>query len=358
MPSTRPRVVFDATGQCNACKWHDGLATVDWGARRKEFERLVDSKRKHQVYDCIVPFSGGKDSAAIAWKLKHVYGLNPLLVCYAQMVWTDVGRRNFHRIANAGFDILYWRVNQDVSRKLARRFLIERFHIKNHYDSAVASVPMRTAIQWGIPLVIWAEHGESAYGGAVLSEEHTRKRDAAEVMENLVGDDARNWAVDGVSDRDLFPYIFPEESELSSAGAEGHYWSYYHRWDVWDNALLMQREVGFEAVQPRSDASPEGRDSIDDAVDGIDFFGMRVKFGFGRAVRICSRLVQMGHMTREEGVQLVECYDAEFPEMYLPEVLDYVGMKRGEFMDLADRHRNPEIWTKESGEWSPRFKIA
>lgn len=356
MPDTRPRMIIGEDGVCPACKWAEHLKTVDWDARRKEFERLVDSKRKHQVYDCIVPFSGGKDSAAIAWKLKNVYGLNPLLVCYGQLIWTDVGRRNLHRVANAGFDIMYWRVNQAVSRKLARRFLIERFHIKNHYDAAVGAVPMRMAIQWGIPLVIWAEHGESTYGGHILSEDHTRKRDAAEVLENLVGDDARNWAVDGLTDKDIFPYVFPDEGELSAAGVEGHYFSYYHHWDIWDNALLMQRELGFEAVQPRSDGSPEGRDSIDDAVDGVDFWGMWVKFIFGRATRICSRLIQMGHMTREEGLRLVRQHDGEFPEMYLPEVLDYVGMTRAEFLDLADRHRNPELWTKETGEWMPRFQ--
>lgn len=357
MPNTRPRIVFDETGECNACLYAEERKTMDWTVKKAEFLELVDRKRKHPVYDCIVAFSGGKDSAAIAWRMKHELGLNPLLVCYGQMIWTDVGRRNFHRIADDGFDILYWRVNQDVCRKLARRFLTERFHIKNHYDSAVSAVPTRTAIQMGIPLVFMAEHGESTYGGLVLSEESRRTRDATEVLEHQVGDDARNWAVDGLTDKDIFPYIFPAEAEISNAGVEIHYWAYYFPWDIKGNADLMREKVDFEAVQPRSDGSPEGYDSVDDAVDGIDFWGMHLKFGFGRATRICSRLIQAGHTTREEGLKIVKQYDGEFPEMYLQEVLDYVGMMRDELMALSDKHRNPELWEQRSGTWQPRFLV-
>ena len=356
MPSTRPRIVFK-DGVCNGCHYAEERKTMDWAAKKAEFLDLVERKRKHPVYDLIVAFSGGKDSAAIAWRMKHELGLNPLLVCYGQMIWTDVGRRNFHRIADDGFDILYWRVNQDVCRKLARRFLIERFHIKNHYDSAVSAVPTRTAIQMGVPLVFMAEHGESTYGGLVLSEESRRTRDVAEVLEHQVGDDARNWAVDGLTDKDIFPYVFPDAAEISNAGVEIHYWAYYFPWDVKGNADLMREKVGFETVQPRSDGSPEGYDSVDDAVDGADFWGMHLKFGFGRATRICSRLIQGGHMTREVALGIVKQYDGEFPEMYLPEVLDYVGMTRGEFIELSEKHRNPELWGRRIGAWRLRFPV-
>ena len=125
MPDTRPRVVF-TEGVCNACLWAEEKKTIDWGSRAREFAAVIEESRgwRGNAYDCIVPFSGGKDSAMIAWRLKFEHGLNPLLVTYGQLLWTDVGRRNLDRVCNAGFDILYWRVNQAVSRKLARRFMI------------------------------------------------------------------------------------------------------------------------------------------------------------------------------------------------------------------------------------------
>jgi len=366
MPSSRPRVEF-VDGVCNACRFHDGYSATDFGRRKAEFLDLVRMHKRHPAYDCIVPFSGGKDSASIAWRLRYELGLRPLLVTYGQLLWTDEGRRNFHRVCDAGFDVHYWRVDQEVSRKLARRFLIERGHPKNHYDAGVNAVPLLAAVNFGVPLVVYAEHGESFYGGHVLSEEHRRTRDLAEVLENQVGDDARNWAVDGLTEADLWPYIMPEADRVAEVGATAVYFSWFFKWDIYENARLARDRMGFEVATNyppghhgergwpgRSDGSFEGFDSIDDKIDGLDFWLMYVKFGFGRAARMASRMIQLGHMTREEGLEHVRRYDGEFPETYIGDVLNYVGMTRPELMALADRHRNAEIWTQESGSWALR----
>lgn len=361
MPSSRPRIVFEG-GVCNACRFHESLKEVNWVERRQAFLDLVRAKKKHPAYDCIVPFSGGKDSASIAFRLKHDLGLNPLLVCYGQLLWTDVGRRNFNRVCEAGFDIHYWRTNQEVSRKLARRFFIERGHPKNHYDAAVNAVPLITAVQFGIPLVIYAEHGESAYGGHVLSEDHRRRRDLAEVLENQVGDDARNWAVDGISEGDLYPYIYPSVDEI--AGTEAVYWSWYMGWDVFQNARYCQDKLGFEFAQHgkeitplgKSDGSFEGFDSIDDMIDDLDFYMMHVKFGFGRAARMASRMIQSGHMTRDLGLAMVNQFDGEFPKTYLQSVLDYLCLTEDETREIINKHRNHEIWKRSQlTSWALRY---
>ncbi|KKL17670.1 hypothetical protein LCGC14_2483220, partial [marine sediment metagenome] len=174
------------------------------------------------------------------------------------LLWTDVGRRNFGQVANAGFDILYWRVDQNVSRKLARRFLVERGHPKQHYDAGVNAVPVRTAVQFDIPLIFYAEHGESEYGGLVLDEESQRTRNLTEVLENQVGDDPRNWAADGLSERDLYPYIYPNRMDIERVGVKAFYFSYFFPWDIHKNAEFCQSEFGFKRIEPRSDASFEG----------------------------------------------------------------------------------------------------
>lgn len=348
MPSSRPRIVFK-DGVCNACAWNDQRKEIDYEARKQDFLALVAAKKKHPAYDCIVPFSGGKDSAAIALRLRHL-GLRPLLVTYGQLLWTDVGRRNLERVCNAGFDILYWRVDQRVSRHLARRFFIERGHPKQHYDAGVNSTPVRTAVQLGIPLIVYAEHGESEYGGLVLSEEHRRVRDLAEVLENQVGDDARNWATDGLTEADVWPYTYPEDV----GDTQAVYFSWYFPWSIHENALYVKNELGFEWVEPRSDASFEGWDSIDDCIDGLDFHLMFVKFGFGRATRMASRLIQKGVITREQGLEFVRKHDHEFPEMYLAEVLEYLDMTRAELIGVIDMHRNPEIWNGNELRFPPK----
>ena len=347
MPSTRPRMMMEDDGRCSACSYRDEYERTDWAARRAEFLALVKECKRHPVYDCVVPFSGGKDSAAIAWRLKNELGLRPLLATFGQLLWTDVGRRNWERVRQAGFDIVYWGTDQAVSRKLARRFLIERGHPKNHYDAAVNAVPLIVASNFGIPLVVYAEHGESCYGGHVLSEAHRRQRDLAEVLENQVGDDARNWAVDGLTEADLYPYIMPD----GAAKCTAVYWSFFFRWSIYENAMLMREKVGFEGCEPRSDGTFEPWDSVDDGIDGIDYWMMGQKFGFGRAARMASRLIQLGVIDRQTGLDLVRKHDHEFPERYFPEVLAYLGMTRAEFMANADKHREPTIWRRDGDRW-------
>ena len=359
MPDTRPRIVF-TDGVCNACLWADEKEIIDWDARAVEFRRLFQPGTGN-AYDCIVPFSGGKDSAMIAWRLKFEHGMNPLLVTYGQLLWTDVGRRNLDRVCDAGFDILYWRVNQAVSRKLARRFMIERGHPKQHYDAGVNAVPLIAALRFNIPLVFYAEHGETEYGGLVLDEESRRTRNLEEVLEHQVGDDPRNWATDGISEADLAPYLYPSAGEIERVGVRAFYFSYFFPWDIRVNATLSREVFGFEQAQNwvtppsdshifpnawwgKSDGSFEGFDSIDDKIDDLDYYMMHVKFGFGRSTRMASRMIQNGHMTREQGLELVCRYDGEYPESYLPDVLEYLQMTREELDDVVDRHRNPELW--------------
>ena len=64
MPNTRPRIVFTDSGQCNACVNADEKKErIDWPARRAEFDQMVDPFRSRDgSWDCIVPWSGGKDS--------------------------------------------------------------------------------------------------------------------------------------------------------------------------------------------------------------------------------------------------------------------------------------------------------
>jgi N-acetyl sugar amidotransferase len=362
MPRSRPRIVF-RDGICNACHWAVEKQEIDWDERAAEFKEIVSVYRKHPAYDCIVPFSGGKDSATIVHRLVAM-GIKPLAVCYGQLIWTDVGRRNLQRVRDAGIDVLYWGTDQRVSKALAKRFFIERGHPKQHYDAAVNAVPLITAVNFNIPLVIYAEHGETEYGGLVLDEESRRTRNIAEVLEHQVGDDARNWTGDAISERDLYPYIYPELEDIEAVGVKAFYFSYFFPWDIYRNAEYAREKLGFEQAKGwawthtmkrwdfgigldwwgRSDGSFEGFDSIDDAIDDLDYYMMYIKFGFGRATRMASRLIQNGHMTREQGLELVKRYDGEFPRRYLPQICDYLGMTEREIRDTAELHKNPEIW--------------
>lgn len=359
MPSTRPRITFNDASVCNGCINAEEKKVIDWDARREEFLDLVERHRpRNGLYDCIVPWSGGKDSSTIAYKLKHEFGLNPLLVTFSPLVLNEVGIHNREALLNAGFDHVMMRPNQKVARHLARRFFRERGNPKVAWDAGVNSFPVQTAMRCGIPLIFYAEHGESEYGGRVLSEEHKKMRDMAEVFEHQIGDDPQNWVDDVVEERDLAPYVFPEPEDLERAGVKNMYFAYFFRWSIYENYQFIKDKIDFRtSASGRTDGTFTDYDSLDDKIDNLYYYMQYIKFGFGRAARDASRLIQNGHLTREQGLEHVRKYDHELPSTYFQENLDYLGLNEIEFTEIVDLHRNPEIWEFAGNQWRLRFEI-
>jgi len=80
-------VTVDAEGLCNRCTnpAEDELALDPALVAEKadEMERIITDMQDHHgahPFDCVIGFSGGKDSTYLLWKLVHEYGLRPLAV--------------------------------------------------------------------------------------------------------------------------------------------------------------------------------------------------------------------------------------------------------------------------------------
>jgi N-acetyl sugar amidotransferase len=357
-PNSRPRVVFDVEGVCNACRNAEEKDKIDWTTREREFKDLISPLLQQNTageYDCIVPWSGGKDSSTIAHRLKFEFGLNPLLVTYSPMVPNEIGHHNREEMVGLGFDHLFFRPNQKVLRHLAKRFFIERGNPKVAWDAGINAVPVQVAVNYNIPLVFYAEHGESEYGGRVLSEEHRRTRDFTEIIENYVGDDPRNWADDVIGHGELNPYIYPSSVKVGAVGVKAYYFGYFFRWSMYENYLYIKEKINFKTnAKGRTDGTFTNYDSLDDKIDNLYYYMQFIKFGFGRAVRDASRLIQNGHMTRKEGLDLALKYDDEFCHEHFDEVLEYLDLTKVEFTRIVDQHRNPEIWMKVGERWALR----
>jgi len=359
-PSSRPRIVIDDEGICNACRHASSKPDIDWARRQAELEEILARYRSTDgSWDCVVPWSGGKDSSAIAYRLKRELGMNPLLVTFSPMIPNEVGNHNREALIQEGFDHLFFRPDQRVHRHLAKRFFVERGNPKVAWDAGINAIPVQVATRFRIPLVFYAEHGETEYGGKVLHEESGKRRDFTEVIEHQIGDDPRNWVDDEISDHDLQPYLYPDLKEIEEANVVAYYFAYFFRWSMFENYNYIKERYDFRL-------DPHGRttgtftdfDSLDDKMDPLYYYMQYIKFGFGRTIRDTSRFIQNGHMTREEGLELARKYDGEFPEAFLDEVLEYLDLTREEFTRIVDLHRNPEIWSQEGGEWKLRFPLA
>lgn len=96
LPETFPFIVYDEEGVCNYCNNY----------RLKNQPRLLDDlfrllapyRSKDGSYDCIVPYSGGRDSTFTLHMMKKVLHLNPIAFTYDWGMVTDLARRNIARV--------------------------------------------------------------------------------------------------------------------------------------------------------------------------------------------------------------------------------------------------------------------
>ena len=81
LPETHETISFDAARVCNICRQQSSRTTGSTGLpTSKALDALIEEYRGKHDYDCIVPFSGGKDSTWTLYYLVKEYGLKPLVV--------------------------------------------------------------------------------------------------------------------------------------------------------------------------------------------------------------------------------------------------------------------------------------
>jgi glucosamine--fructose-6-phosphate aminotransferase (isomerizing) len=95
LPETFPYIEFDADGVCSLCKNYKKHKVKGKKALELEIEKF---KSKNGKADCVVPFSGGRDSSYGVYYLKEELGLNPLTYTYDWGMVTDLARRNIARM--------------------------------------------------------------------------------------------------------------------------------------------------------------------------------------------------------------------------------------------------------------------
>jgi N-acetyl sugar amidotransferase len=356
MPSTRPRISFDKHGYCNGCTYNKSRKDiVDWNARKSELEEIVKRNKKsssNNTYDCVVGWSGGKDSSAVAISLKKELGLNPLLVTFAPLIPTIEGEFNRRNLLEYGFDSILVTPNQKISRYLSKKFLIERGDPKVHWNAGINAVTINVASAYKIPTVFYSEHGESEYGGRILDEKSTMERSIDEIMENQIGDDPRNWTDSVVNQRDLEPYII---NESNMEHLQILYYAHFFSWDIVQNIELVENEVKFmRNNRGRTYGTFTDFDSLDDVMDDLYYYMQYIKFGFGRCLRDCARQIQRNRMTRREAFELISNYDGELPTESLDLICSYLDIPQNELMKIVDLHRRPDVWECRNGNWMLR----
>lgn len=362
MSNQRPRITFDEDGVCSACSFSEMKKNeFDWKKREEELKKLLDKHRRNDgSYDVIVPCSGGKDAAYIAHELKHKYGMNPLTVTWAPHLYTEIGFQNLHNMIRTGdlANILSTPpgVTHKKLTKLSFEILGDPFQpfIYGQYN-----FPLKAAVQYQVPLIMYGENGEVEYGGDMKNAfKPTRDYKGDQKKHYFSNLSPEDFVKYGISKDNLHPYLPPLESELDELNAEIHFYGYYKKWVPQENFYYCVENTGFKANPVRNEGTYSKYASLDDQLDGFHYYLSYIKFGIGRCTSDAAHEVRDGHITKEEAVQLVKKFDGEFPSKYFQTFLEYCDIDKEYFDDVIDSWRSDHIWEKfEDGTWKLKHNV-
>lgn len=365
--NARPGILFDEEGVCSGCRVAESRSGIDWAGREKLLAEILEEHKARQrekgnPYDCIVPVSGGKDSTFQTWLMKEHYGLNPLLVTYNHSFNTALGVRNLaNLVERMDCNLLRFTTAPGSAKRIAKHMLMKVGDVTWHYHAGITTFPIRVAVQYDIPLIVWGEHGYTELLGMHNYDdfvEFTKKKRQEHDMRGFEPEDLLEEEDCPLTPYDLAPFNYPTDEEIERVGVRGIYISNFREWDGRAQTEFVIENLGFETAQER-ERTFNLYDKLEDIhADGIHDYLKYLKFGYGRGTDDAATEIRLGRMTREHGIEMVEKYDPVRPsdlDIFLRET----DMTEEAFLASMEHLRDPAIWEKgEDGAWRVTDSIA
>jgi N-acetyl sugar amidotransferase len=356
--STRPRIRFDADGRCNACVWSEKKRTLDWTPRLAELEELLDANRRDDGgFDCVVPVSGGKDGSYVAHTLKHRFGMNPLSVTILPPLPTEIGDKNLRNFIGSGYPHVSISPDTEAMRSLNKYGFTEMGFPYYGWLTAITVAPLEIAGRFDCELVFYGEDGEVEYGGAPETEGTPYR--SLEYLEQvyLEGGYEKVLQASALDPSKLRFFTFPDQADSRMRSLKRLNWSYFESWDPYRNYLVAKERCGLEDAPESNSGTFTNFAQNDQFLYSLHAYLMYLKFGFGRANQDACIDIRRGALTREQGIQLVNLYDGNFPEEHLDLFLEYFEMSEGAFFGTLDRWTNKRLFERKGRNLLPTFSV-
>ncbi len=341
LPETHETIVFDDAGVCSICTQHEYKQTqVDWAARKQELDALIASHRGKGDYDCLVPFSGGKDSTWTLYYLVKEYGVKPLVVRFDHGFLRPTVQENTLRVLRRlGCDFHQFTPTWKVVQTLMLQTFLEKGDFCWHCHTGIFSYPMWVAIRHNVPLIIWGEPSAeyTAYYSYEQAEEVDEKRFNRFVNLGITAQDMFVRLAGAVDERDLRPFTYPPLRELRRIGFRSVCLGSYLPWDVKIQADIIRRELGWKGDEVEGVPPQYGYEKIECYLQGVRDYIKYIKRGYTRPAHLASLDIRNQRLSREEGMRMVAGYEGQRPPS-LDLFLEFIGLTEEEFLEIAMGH--------------------
>ena len=344
MPETSEGLIFDELGICRGCQSSEQKMHINWAERQKELEKILKKyKGKNNSYDCIVPISGGKDSAFQLHVLTKIYKVKPLALTFNHNWYSEVGKYNLWNILEkTNVDHIMFTPSRGLINKLAKKSLYKIGDSCWHCHSGVPAFTLQIAVKFNIPLIVWgesaAEFGSKAsYKDKIKFDENYYLKVSSKVNpEEMIDHEI------GISERDLCPFKIPSKEELNKLGMVGIYLGDYLFWDGERQVEFIKK--AYDWKEDNVEGTYKKYKSVECIMPGVHDYSKYIKRGFGRTTDHVSVDVRTGLISREEGFELIKKLDPKRPDI-LDYYLEITGLTEDEFEKILKNQRKGKAKT-------------
>lgn len=357
MPTSRPGITLNEKGICGGCLgFREKKEVIDWEERAKDLNSIIEKYKGKGEYDCLIPVSGGKDST---WQVYTMLqkGMRPLAVTIKCQYRTPLGQKNLDNLIKLGVDHIDFTVNPVVDAQFMLKTYKEMGNPSLVEHLVMWSTIIKTALRFGIKLVVWAENSALEYGGSAEDRQKLRMDyDWIRKYGVTNGTIAEDWADRDLPIEGLSSYRLPPEEDLEQAGIENLFLGMYMEWEPEDIAKKSQ-SVGFEwAENPVLGLHPFVGVDCDFRV--VHHFMKWYKFGITKLWDNLAIEIREGRMSREDAVSYLRENTEPIPMKEIENFSRYLNISVEEFFAIAETHRNLSIWEKDSEDnwYLPAFK--
>lgn len=351
-PSTKPDLHFDENGICTACDYtYYYEKEINWKKKEKEFLALckeIKSSKKKSNYDCVIAVSGGKDSTYQTYLATEVGGLNPLLLSFEPSCPTDIGRKNLENLRdNFGCDLIQLKKNLRVYKKLSKIAFEIVGDNEWPFHVGVYTWPIKIAMKLEIKLILYGEpQGLIGQGRSeTLKEINSISRDWFEQYAGLIGLKPKDMIEfdKELNNENMFPYIFPEDSEIKAKNIKPLFTGSYFKWDAQEVINKMEK-FGWKRSAERKEGTYANFEDIDCGFSAMHQYFKFIKYGYAKATDHASYEIRHNRMTKKQAKELIITYDSEFPKKNFKYFLEFMDLSEKKFFEIRDKFTNNELF--------------
>ena len=340
-PETVDTLTFDEEGVCSVCRQVEFKEEkIDWDDRRKQLDGLIDEYANKGLYDCIVPFSGGKDSVFQLWYIRRVLKLKPLVVRFNHWGYRPkVEDNNTMVFKKLGVDVVEFQPNFHVVRELMLESFKRRGDFCWHCHTGIYAGVMHMAVRFQVPLLFWGESTAEYHSWYTFEEmeEVDEKRFNRLMNQGITADDMYEFLQGRVEMRDLWMFNYPKRKDLMKLKVRSICLGNYIKWDTKANVELIGKELDWFGHEVEGVPPEFHYEKVECTFQGMRDYSKFVKRGYGRTNHLMSIDIRNGRKTREEALRLEEQYDGKRPAS-MDWFLEILNMTEDEYYDYLRAH--------------------